>query len=186
MQLQNDIEQARLDEEVDKLSTVGNVAQEDDPDAIMNDPLYNYHCSPQKSYVSRKEISSPPIPLRTDAFAPNVSHRNWQIFKPGEAEQRNVGRREGEQRDVGWREAEQRDAERCEVEQRDVELREQERRRMERRETVLQDVDHRISQRHSERLEMDYCDANQRTCHTFSSRNQQPYQTMTERKTRCP
>ena len=24
----------------------------------MNDPLYNYHCSPQKSYVSRKEISS--------------------------------------------------------------------------------------------------------------------------------
>jgi uncharacterized protein YaiL (DUF2058 family) len=31
LQLLNDIEQARLDEEVDKLSTVGNVAQEDDP-----------------------------------------------------------------------------------------------------------------------------------------------------------
>jgi hypothetical protein len=55
-----------------------------------------------------------------------------------------------------------------------VELREQERRRMERREIVLQDVDHRISQRHSERLEMDYCEANQRTYHMFSSRNQRP------------
>jgi uncharacterized protein YaiL (DUF2058 family) len=31
LQLLNDIEQARLDEEVDKLSTVGNVTQEDDP-----------------------------------------------------------------------------------------------------------------------------------------------------------
>ena len=79
MQLQNDIEQARLDEEVDNLSNVGNVAQEDDPDAIMNDPLYNYHRSPQKSYLLRMEISSPPIPLRSDTFAPNVSHRNWQI-----------------------------------------------------------------------------------------------------------
>ena len=77
LQLQNDIEQARLDEEVDKLSSVGNVAQEDDPDAIVNDPLYNYHRSPQGSYLLCKEISSPPIPLRTDAFAPNVSHRNW-------------------------------------------------------------------------------------------------------------
>ena len=177
LQLQNDIEQARLDEEVDKLSNVGNVAQEDDPDAIMNDPLYNYHRSPQKSYVLRKEISSLPIPLRTDAFAPNVSHRNWQTFKPGEAEQRDVGRREAERRNVERREAEQRD-----VERREAELREQERRRMERRETVLQDVDHRISQRHSERLEMDYCEANQRTCHTFSSRNQQPCQTMTENR----
>ena len=170
LQLQNDIEQAQLDEEVDKLSNVGNVAQEDDPDAIMNDR------SPQRSYVLRKEIPSPPIPLRTDTFAPNVSHRNWQRFKPGEAERRNVERRE----------AEQRDAERREAEQRDVELREQERRRMERRETVLQDVDHRISQRHSERLEMDYCEANQRTCHMFSSRNQQPYQTMTENRRTVP
>jgi hypothetical protein len=163
LQLQNDIEQARLDEEVDKLSNVGNVAQEDDPDAIMNDPLYNYHRSPQRSYVLRKEISPPPIPLRTDTFAPNVSHRNWQRFKP--AERRNVERRE----------AEQRDAERREAEQRDVELREQERRRMERRETVLQ-----------ERLEMDYCEANQRTCHMFSTRNQQPYQTMTENRRTVP
>ncbi len=96
LQLQNDIEQARLDKEVDKLSNVGNVAQEDDPDAIMNDPLYNYHRSPQRSYVLHKEISSPQIPLRTDVFAPNLSHRNWQTFKPGEAEER----------DIGWREAE--------------------------------------------------------------------------------
>jgi hypothetical protein len=57
---------------------------------------------------------------------------------------------------------------------------------MKRRETVLQDVDHRISQRHSERLEMDYCEANQRTCHTFSSRNKQPYQTITENRRTVP
>ena len=103
-----------------------------------------------------------------------------------EAEQRDVGWREAERRNVERHEAEQRDAERREAEQRDVELREQERRRMERRETVLQDVDHRISQRHSERLEMDYCEANQRTCHMFSSRNQQPYQTMTENRRTVP
>ena len=66
----------------------------------MNDPLYNYHRSPQRFYVLHKEISSPPIPLRTDAFAPNLSHRNWQTFKPGEAEERDVEWREAERQDV--------------------------------------------------------------------------------------